>query len=648
MANPKIQVDIAGDASKLKKAAKEADDALEKVDKSVDKVGKKSGGFDLIGDKAGDLARDKLGPLGEAIDNLGFDMDDMSPKALAAGAAIGGIGAIAFQGVQKLSEMTDEVRAFRDAAGIGWEDSSRLVSVLDDLGISAETGATSMGRLAKNIDTGALEEFGIEAVKAKDGTIDMAATLGNVADRMMQVKDPTERAAMGTKLFGRSWADLMPLLEQGGANIREAMAGVKDYQIVTADSAQEQREMAMAIDDMQDAFSGLQMELAAGMVPTITKVATGFAELINGINKLNDLGKPEGGGKGFFEEFFGPHVYAEEDIEALQEAEKWAGALNDATSQMIPTALQAAGAAGKLAEKEDEQADAAEKAAETTRIYKERQEEAAEASRKAAEAVARQRAEVDKLNGSVMTIVGTQLAYDSALAATIEATDSLTQRQLELDDANATYGEGSAEAWEATKNYENGIRNALSAVDAQAQATVNLAEQTALAGGAALTAEQQNLIYRDALVKVRDATNDPNLRAGLDGLIGQVDGTAAAAGRAQQNLDAAEAAARRLAAAAANAISISSSGEITTSADSAERALQRRASGGPVNAGTPYLVGERGPEVVVPGASGAVIDNQRMNGGMSGRPMVIQLLMDGRQTAEVIVPHQVNNERSRR
>jgi len=40
-----------------------------------------------------------------------------------------------------------------------------------------------------------------------------------------------------------------------------------------------------------------------------------------------------------------------------------------------------------------------------------------------------------------------------------------------------------------------------------------------------------------------------------------------------------------------------------------------RASGGPVSAGTPYMVGEKGPELVVPGRSGTVIPNNAIGGG---------------------------------
>jgi phage-related protein len=43
--------------------------------------------------------------------------------------------------------------------------------------------------------------------------------------------------------------------------------------------------------------------------------------------------------------------------------------------------------------------------------------------------------------------------------------------------------------------------------------------------------------------------------------------------------------------------------------------FQRRATGGPVSALTPYLVGERGPELFVPGASGSIIPNHALGGG---------------------------------
>ena len=43
------------------------------------------------------------------------------------------------------------------------------------------------------------------------------------------------------------------------------------------------------------------------------------------------------------------------------------------------------------------------------------------------------------------------------------------------------------------------------------------------------------------------------------------------------------------------------------------------AAGGPVRAGQPYLVGERGPELFLPTASGRIVPNHQL-GAMAGRP----------------------------
>lgn len=49
--------------------------------------------------------------------------------------------------------------------------------------------------------------------------------------------------------------------------------------------------------------------------------------------------------------------------------------------------------------------------------------------------------------------------------------------------------------------------------------------------------------------------------------------------------------------------------------------LPGRAAGGPVLAGSAYMVGERGPELFVPGESGAIIPNDRLNVPIGGRSL---------------------------
>ena len=51
----------------------------------------------------------------------------------------------------------------------------------------------------------------------------------------------------------------------------------------------------------------------------------------------------------------------------------------------------------------------------------------------------------------------------------------------------------------------------------------------------------------------------------------------------------------------------------------AQSLLPARAEGGPVQSGKPYLVGERGPEIVVPAQNGTVIPNKAISPSRLGR-----------------------------
>lgn len=62
-----------------------------------------------------------------------------------------------------------------------------------------------------------------------------------------------------------------------------------------------------------------------------------------------------------------------------------------------------------------------------------------------------------------------------------------------------------------------------------------------------------------------------------------------------------------------------------------------RASGGPVSGGKPYLVGEKGPEIVVPGRSGSVVPNNMISrGGRGGSaPITINLVEDSSRAGQI-------------
>jgi hypothetical protein len=67
--------------------------------------------------------------------------------------------------------------------------------------------------------------------------------------------------------------------------------------------------------------------------------------------------------------------------------------------------------------------------------------------------------------------------------------------------------------------------------------------------------------------------------------------------------------------------------------------IPARASGGPVSAGQPYMVGERGPERFIPSTNGTILPSG------SGGPQVIQLVVDGRVLASIVNDYNTKNMR---
>jgi hypothetical protein len=73
-----------------------------------------------------------------------------------------------------------------------------------------------------------------------------------------------------------------------------------------------------------------------------------------------------------------------------------------------------------------------------------------------------------------------------------------------------------------------------------------------------------------------------------------------------------------------------SSGGVLGSLFGALLGVPGRAEGGPISAGRPYVVGERGPELILPKSAGTVIPNEQLGGRAGGGSMATTINIDAR------------------
>lgn len=199
---------------------------------------------------------------------------------LAGGAGFGSLANNALQTVDVLSKMsrrigvsTRELGGLAYAADLSGVSTASLGKGLEGLARRVSEAATGTGE-AKD----ALKELGINA--AAFNQIPVSDQLAILADKFQEVGNETDRIRLSYELFGRSGIDLINVLEQGSAGLREAQAEANRLGITIDDVR------AVAIEDFNDSLTRMQTAIQGAFVQGLGNAAP---EMENVSNKIREL-----------------------------------------------------------------------------------------------------------------------------------------------------------------------------------------------------------------------------------------------------------------------------------------------------------------------------------------------------------------------
>lgn len=250
------------------------------VDPSGASKGVKSvqGEFDKLGVSAMGAGSKLTGGLGKGIGGITSGLGGMTVPLLAAG---GAITAFALGGAAKFGALGESVEKFEAVAGVPAEVASRWVAVADDFGVSAEELSGAVGKLGKGLgaNAGMLDAYGVSVATAKDGSVDLAQTTFNVIDAYNKTVDPAKKAALGAAAFGKSYQELIPLIDEGSSSIKQSFDDVSNAQLFDDKKVAQAKQYRLAMDDLHDTVSDLQMEMGQRLIPVIIGVADGLAKI---------------------------------------------------------------------------------------------------------------------------------------------------------------------------------------------------------------------------------------------------------------------------------------------------------------------------------------------------------------------------------
>jgi hypothetical protein len=205
----------------------------------------------------------------------------LGPAALAAGSALVAFGA---KSVQAFQDTALAAGKFSDATGVAVEDASRWIEIAGDIGISGEQMESSFAKLNRALGQGDLQKWGIDADNATDGFL-------QVVDALKQIESPTQRALLAQQAFGRGYTQIAELTAMSAEDLRRALDGVSEGQVIDEDELRKARELRESVDQLSDAWESFSLVLGE----TIAPIVADLADVADGVVNVRDEVEKETG-----------------------------------------------------------------------------------------------------------------------------------------------------------------------------------------------------------------------------------------------------------------------------------------------------------------------------------------------------------------
>lgn len=392
----------------------------------------------------------------------------------------------------------------------------------------------------------------------KNGLVPNIETLAKLSDEYLSINDVEKKNEFILKNLGKGGAQWTEVLNKGSKALREQGDAIADNLILNQKMVDDARKAEIAMDTWNDAIQGVKTTLAVQLLPALTKGLDEFNNTTRAIEIMREKG-------------LNPTLEILTNGDGYIAALRQAGEEGDALKEsMLATGEATAGLA----------VDA--KAAE--------------------EAIKAEEEAVKKLTARNQEYLSTLGSVTDQLADFEEQSADIKQQQYELrQEINQLISEGydplSDEVVDLQSEYDGLSAKALSLAAEQEKAgrrmVLSMLEvQLSIDGlDARETAYlvkkgvEWGIYSETAIAALAEAQREV---AGFIGEINNIPTERTLTIRTNYEI---------------NHVAIGS----FSSGDS----MGGRAAGGPVGAGQPYMVGERGPEMFVPGKSGTVMSNQR-------------------------------------
>lgn len=231
-------------------------------------------------------AIDKLNKTDKKASDLHSGLGKLVGGAAAVGTAVVGMGAAAVGGltamVGKMTETTGAIADNAAKAGMSAEEYQKWKFAAEQSGMSMETLQGAMVKQQKAFSEAKTGNKALSETYSKLG-IDLASVsnsedaFNSAMQSLAGISDEATRNALANDLFGKSYAELTPLLNEGGAGMDALKQKAVDLGAVMSNDAVASGEaLGDTLDQIKAAGMGVFNSLGTALVPVVQT----FADLI--------------------------------------------------------------------------------------------------------------------------------------------------------------------------------------------------------------------------------------------------------------------------------------------------------------------------------------------------------------------------------
>lgn len=257
-------------------------------------------GFDTLQKSLGKMdkglakATNKLNKFGKDVQKIGVNITKLT--APFAG-AIAGIGILAV----KTGEYADKLLDLEQVTGLTTDSLQEYENVARVAGVSFDGFVNSIAKFQARIPqiieengvaADAISSLGVEVFDASGDIRDMNSLFPEMINRLQSMENVTERNALAQQIFGRSMADVAPVLGLTADEMAAAQKEAHDLGLVMSKEALDAaNKFRIQIDKLKGQFAATGRELASKFIPilqdTVVPLITGV--VVPAIQKAVDV-----------------------------------------------------------------------------------------------------------------------------------------------------------------------------------------------------------------------------------------------------------------------------------------------------------------------------------------------------------------------